>query len=97
MIDYYNRSRQAILDIEKKFGTQNWDMSVNISILSIILVDSWCVMKGILGKRYKHSDHTFYIKLAEEMIGNTLDTAHGTWSDSKYKSTGWDTIILRYN
>ena len=31
-----------------------------------------------MGRRYKDSEDTFYTKLAEEMIGNMLDAAHGT-------------------
>ena len=78
MVDRHNRSRQQMLDIEKKFGTQKWDMRVNLSILSIIIVDSWCVVKGILGDMYSNTEDTFYTKLAEEMIGNTLDQAQRT-------------------
>ena len=67
-----------MLDIEKKFGTQNWDMRVNLSILSNIIVDTWCVVKGILGEGYNNIEGTFFTKLAEEMIVNTLNTAHRT-------------------
>ena len=57
-------------------------MRVNLSILSIIIVDSWCATKEILGKRYKDSEDTFYTKLAEEMIGNIIDTAHSMWDQT---------------
>ena len=80
MIDRHNRSRQSTLDIEKKFRTQKWDMRVNLSILSIIIVDTWCVTKEILGERYEATESTFYTKLAEEMIENTIDEAHSTRS-----------------
>ena len=55
-------------------------MRVNLSILSMIIVDTWCVTKGILGERYEATESTFYTKLAEEMIENTLDEAHSTRS-----------------
>ena len=49
MIDRHNHSRQATLKIQRKHGTQNWDIRVNLSIFSIIVVDTLCVVKGILG------------------------------------------------
>ena len=66
------------MDIEKKFGTHKWDMMVNLSILSIIIVDIWCVLKGIVGPRYEDTEDTFYTMLAAEMIDNTLDTPQRT-------------------
>ena len=36
MIDSNNRSRQATLNIERKYGTHNWYMRVNLSIFSIM-------------------------------------------------------------
>ena len=77
-------SRQQVLDIEKKLGTQRWDMRVNLSILSIIIVDTWCVVKGILGDRYDPNESEFYTKLAEEMIDNSLDTTHTTRSRTSH-------------
>ena len=84
MVDRHNRSRQQVLDIEKKLGTQRWDMRVNLSILSIIIVDTWCVVKGILGDRYEPNESEFYTKLAEEMIDNSLDTAQTTRSRTSH-------------
>ena len=78
MIDRHNRSRQETLKIERKYGTHNWDMRVNLSIFSIIVVDTWCVVKGILGSRLNDSEDDFYTKLAEEMIDNTMDEAQIT-------------------
>ena len=78
MIDRHNCSRQQVLNIEKKFGTKSWDMRVNLSILSMIIMDTWCVFNEIMGKRNKDTEDIFYTKLAEQMIDNTLDTPHRT-------------------
>ena len=78
MIDRHNRSRQQVLNIEKKFGTKSWDMRVNLSILSMIIVDTWCVYNEIMGEQNKDTEDVFYAKLAEQMIDNTLDTPHKT-------------------
>ena len=75
MIDRHNCSRQAMLKTNRKYGTHNWDMRVNTSIFSTIVVDTWCVVKGILGSRLNDSEDDFYTKLAEEMIENTMDEA----------------------
>ena len=53
-------------------------MRVNLSIFSIIVVDTWCVVKGILGSRLNDSEEDFYTKLAEEMIDNTMDESQIT-------------------
>ena len=75
MIDRHNRSRQETLKIERKYGTHNWDMRVNPSIFSIIVVDTSCVVKGILGSRLNDYKDNLYTKLAEEMIDNAMDEA----------------------
>ena len=67
-----------MLDIEKKLGTKVWNMRVNISILSIVIVDIWCVVKGILGDGYNSTEDTFYTKLVEKMVENSLDTPQTT-------------------
>ena len=51
---------------------------MNLSMLSIMIVYAWCVAKRILGERCKSTESTFYTKLAEEIIENTLDEAHST-------------------
>ena len=66
------------LKIERKYGTRNWDMRVNISIFSIIVVDTWCVVKRNLGSRLNDSEDNLYTKLAEEMIDNTMDESQRT-------------------
>ena len=78
MIGRHNRSRQATLNIEKKYGTHNWKMRVNLYIFSIIVVDTWCGVKGILGYRLNDSEEDFYTKLADKMIDNTMDESQRT-------------------
>lgn len=46
MIDIHNYSRQAYLLIEKKFE-KKWDMRVNLSLFSIIMVDIWHLKIGV--------------------------------------------------
>jgi hypothetical protein len=40
-IDQHNRDRQATLAIEKKIKTHDWAKRVNLTILSMCLVDAW--------------------------------------------------------
>ena len=95
MIDRHNRSRQATLKIERRYGTHNWDMRVNLSIFSIIVVDTWCVVKGILGSRLNDSEDDFCTKLAEEMIDNKMDESQRTRSrTSNLRDTTWGISLL---
>ena len=48
-------------------------MRVNIFIFSIVVVDTWCVVKGILGSILNDSEDGLYTKLAEEIIYKTMD------------------------
>ena len=73
MIDRHNRSRQDNLQIERKYVTLKWDMRVNLTILSIIIVDSYYLKKGILNDACDDTENDFYTLLAEEMIENRLD------------------------
>jgi len=68
-IDRHNRCRQDDLNmIEKKLGTLRWDMRVNLSLLSMCIVDAWLLYKGatLTTEGQKH----FYEKLSEELIDN---------------------------
>ena len=51
-------------------------MRVNLSMLSIIIVETWYVAKVILSERYEATESTLCTKLAEEMIKNTMDEAY---------------------
>ena len=43
VIDQHNRHRQDNLKTEKKLETKKWDMRVNLTIFSMIVVDTWLV------------------------------------------------------
>ena len=95
MIDKHNRSRQATLKIERKHGTHYWYMRVNLSIFSIVVGDTWCVVKGILGSRLNYSEDGFCTKLAEEMIDNKMDEAQITMGQtSNLRDTTWVISLL---
>ena len=70
-IDHHNRHRQDTLAIEKKFKTHRWDMRVNLTILSIIIVDTWLVYSR--ATECTENQKQFYNGLSEEMIDNSLD------------------------
>lgn len=65
-IDQHNRSRQADLGIERKLGTKDWATRVNLSLFSMIVVDTYLVHKQATNSQ--ESPNEFYHKLAEEMI-----------------------------
>jgi hypothetical protein len=71
LIDQHNRHRQSTLGIETKLPTNKWDMRVNLSILSMIIVDSWIVFEQ--ATRARESQKDYYSLLAEELIDNTYD------------------------
>ena len=45
-IDQRNMHRQYYLNLEGKFVCQDWSMQANMSILSMIFVDTWLVYNG---------------------------------------------------
>jgi hypothetical protein len=65
-IDQHNRSRQDDLGIERKLVTTKWHKRVNLTIFSMILVDSYLVYKKCTTST--ESPDQFYHKLAEELI-----------------------------
>lgn len=48
-IDRHNRCRQDDLRLERKLGTHDWSMRVNISLLGICIVDAWLLHHGAKG------------------------------------------------
>ena len=70
-IDQHNRSRQDSLDLEKKLGTQEWDMRANLGIFGMCVVDAWLCYKNTLETSELQED--FYLSLAEELINNNYD------------------------
>ena len=77
MIDRHNRCRQKDLSLEMKLVTRDWSKRINISLLSICIVDSWLAYTGITeDKKEKQKD--FYGYLAEELIDNRYDERGGS-------------------
>jgi len=77
MIDRHNRHRQDTLGIENKLVTQSWSMRVNLTILSMIVVDTWLAYsqcRSEAGRQLMERQKTFYTLLAEELIDNRLDS-----------------------
>jgi Transposase IS4 len=73
MIDRHNRSRQDDLSPEKKLGTMDWSMRVNMTVLGMVIVDSWLAWNGCRGLRSTLEQKKFYEVLAEELIDNNFD------------------------
>ena len=78
-IDQHNRCCYTDLKLEKNLRTKEWSLRVNMTILGMIIVDSWILMDGIHPKssQYTHmepvSQRKFYLDLAEQMIDNSFD------------------------
>ena len=72
VIDQHNRHRQDNLKTKKKLETKKWDMRVNLTIFSMIVVDTWLVYSQATGSTELQSE--FYVRLAEELIDNNIDS-----------------------
>lgn len=72
-IDRHNRCRQDDLRLERKLGTHDWSMRVNISLLGICIVDAWLLHHRARGPAASLLQSNFYEQLASEMIDNTLN------------------------
>ena len=72
VIDQHNRHCQDNLKTEKKLETKKWDMRVNLTIFSMIVVDTWLVYSQVTGSTELQSE--FYVCLAEELIDNNIDS-----------------------
>ena len=72
VIDQHNRHRQDNLKTEKKLETKKWDMRVNLTIFSMIVVDTWLVYSQATGSTELQSE--LYVRLAEELIDNNIDS-----------------------
>ena len=72
VIDQHNRHCQDNLKTEKKLETKKWDMRVNLTIFSMIVVDTWLVYSQAMGSTELQSE--FYVHFAEELIDNNIDS-----------------------
>ena len=79
-VDNHNRYRQSSLMLEKKLGTKDWAMRINMSLFAICIVDTWLAYKLCTGT--EETQAAFYLALAEEMIDNTYDTPNQTRSQN---------------
>ena len=66
--------------LEKKLGTKDWAMRINMSLVAICIVDTWLAYKVCTGT--EETQAAFYLALAEEMIDNTYDTPNQTRSQN---------------
>ncbi len=71
MIDRHNRCRQDDLQVERKLGTDNWAMRLNLSLFSMCVVDCWLVYKA--ATETTEDQKSFYCALAEELVDNSYD------------------------
>jgi hypothetical protein len=65
-INQHNRRRQDDLAIERKLVTTKWHKRVNLTIVSMIVVDSYLIYKKCTTS--SESPDQFYHKFAEELI-----------------------------
>ena len=72
VIDQHNQHCQDNLKTEKKLETKKWDRRVNLTIFSMIDVDTWLVDSQVTGSTELQSE--FYVRLAEELIDNNIDS-----------------------
>ena len=69
-IDRHIRCRQQDLNMDKKFRVKRWSTRVNISILSLCIVDSWLLFKSRYGTARTIGPWIYYCKLADSLIDN---------------------------
>jgi Transposase IS4 len=73
-IDQHNRHRQDTLQLEKKLQTNDWSKRVNLTIFSMIVIDSFLLSKGCSAMNNLNFDIKLFLeKLAEELIDNDYD------------------------
>ena len=72
VIDQHIRHRQDNLKTKKKLEIKKWDMRVNLTIFSMIVVDTWLVYSQATGSTELQSE--FYVCLAEELIDINIDS-----------------------
>ena len=80
VIDQHNRHCQDNMKTEKKLQMKKWDMRVNLTIFAMIVVDTWLVYSQVTGSTELQSE--FYVRLAEELIDNNVDSRPQRWRNS---------------
>ena len=72
VIDQHNRHHQDNSKTNKKLETKKWDMRVNLTNFSMIVVDTWLVYSQVMGSTELQSE--FYVCLAEELIDDNINS-----------------------
>ena len=80
VIDHHNQHCQDNLKTKKKLEKKKWDMRVNLTIFSMIVVDTWLAYSQATGSTELQSE--FYVRLAEELIDNNIDSRLQRWRNS---------------
>ena len=80
VIDEHNQHCQDNFKTKKKLEMKKWDMRVNLTIFSMIVVDTWLVYSQAMGSTELQSE--FYVCLAEELIDNNIDSMLQHWRNS---------------
>ena len=70
--------------IEKKLGTKDWSIRINMSLVAICIVETWLAYKLSTGTEETQAE--FYLALAEEMIDNTYDQPNS----ARTKQSGYE-------
>ena len=76
IVDRHHHCRHVDLKLERKLASQDWAKRINISILSICILDTWLAYSGILGVNTE-CQNNFYSYLAEELINDIYDETGG--------------------
>jgi hypothetical protein len=74
-VNQHNCDRQDTLGLEKKLKTNDWSMRVNLTILSMIFVDTWKAWS--LMSDNAETQKEFYGHLATELIDNNYNIVRG--------------------
>ena len=90
-IDQHNRHRQDTLQLERKLKCHSWHIRVGISILGIIITDTWQVYKR--ATRTTETQKIFHSYLAEELIDNRQDTNLRILRSPSQNSTNLSTLF----
>jgi hypothetical protein len=81
MVDRHNHHCQDTLMIERKVGTLDWSMRVNLSIFGMLVVDTWQAYSQCTGRNGGNgkdkNQKDFYTYLAEELVDNQYDIVGG--------------------
>ena len=79
--------------IEKKLGTKDWEMRINISLVDICIVDTWLAYKTSTGN--EETKTKCFLELVEEIIDKTYDQtdSYRKKNQAKTPQTNHDSII----